>query len=669
MSPGTADSVAHAKHRRKGTLTIRIHIPKKRHKVGRAHYISAATQGMTLSFTGAATVQQAVGLTPTSPGCSAATGSTVCQVSVQLTGGTYQATIALYDAAPVNGSIPLGANQLSTGRGAVTVVTGKSNQFGLTLDGLPATFAITNMPAGQAGTAFASPQPFTVEALDAGGNLIVGGYAVPVLLTNSDTSGATKVVTAGFDAPFAGELLSSSDTAALAYNGAAVVTKVTAVGASVGAILGSGAGSALFVPTGVVAVTLATDGATGATPGMCPAGAAGDLRYAMCAAQPGNTIAFACVPCIITLSAPLPPIEQNLTIDGGTLGLVLLSGNSRYRGFFVDTGIVALKNLEIISTEAVGGAGGIGGGGGGAGLGGGIFINQSSAAVTVTNVEFEATFAVGGNGGVAAAASGGGGGGGGIGAPGAPVTTPAPSTSPGFGGGGGGGVLGTGVAADATVDGGAGGLGGGGGGAGAAGTPFGVGGTGGAGYGGTADLAGGNGMPGTAGAAGAGGNGGFGGGGGGGADSATGGSGAGNGGFGGGGGGNYGSPPGNGGLGGGGGATNLGATKSTGGSLGSGVAGGAGGNGAFGAGGGGAAAGPAIFVLAGTLTTSNSAALSVASQPGFSSGGTSGSADSTPVFNYGGTVNGSTTKGPIASALLTVAPSSAKHRRVTRKPH
>ena len=36
-------------HRRKGRLTVRIRIPKK-HR--RAHYVSAATKGMTMAFTG-----------------------------------------------------------------------------------------------------------------------------------------------------------------------------------------------------------------------------------------------------------------------------------------------------------------------------------------------------------------------------------------------------------------------------------------------------------------------------------------------------------------------------------------------------------------------------------------------------------------------------------------
>ncbi|MGB6986482.1 MAG: hypothetical protein WBD74_10965, partial [Candidatus Aquilonibacter sp.] len=75
-------------------------------------------------------------------------------------------------------------------------------------------------------------------------------------------------------------------------------------------------------------------------------------------------------------------------------------------------------------------------------------------------------------------------------------------------------------------------------------------------------------------------------------------------------------------------------------------------------GGGGVAAGPAVFVNMGTLTTVNSAATGCVSTAGLAGGipATNGSRDATPVFNYGGTVNGSATTGPIASALGTTIP-------------
>ncbi|MGH7329579.1 MAG: hypothetical protein ACREJX_14635, partial [Polyangiaceae bacterium] len=92
--------------------------------------------------------------------------------------------------------------------------------------------------------------------------------------------------------------------------------------------------------------------------------------------------------CTITLAGPLPPIVQNQTIDGGTFGRVIIDGASTYRAFWVDSGTVTLHNLQIQNAKAQGGAGGssYGGGGGGAGLGAGLFVNKSSATVTVANV-------------------------------------------------------------------------------------------------------------------------------------------------------------------------------------------------------------------------------------------------------------------------------------------
>jgi hypothetical protein len=158
-------------------------------------------------------------------------------------------------------------------------------------------------------------------------------------------------------------------------------------------------------------------------------GNAGDLRYGIqeaIAAGGEWTINFAsgCTtvsPCTITLSNPLPPIEsgadvvtesQNgwdigsnpvyaagtitarnqppaltLTIDGGAFGQVILDGASAHRVFFVDSGTVTLKNLQIQNARAQGGDGYYGGGGG-LGAGAGLFVNHSSAQVTVENSYF-----------------------------------------------------------------------------------------------------------------------------------------------------------------------------------------------------------------------------------------------------------------------------------------
>ena len=412
-------------------------------------------------------------------------------------------------------------------------------------------------------------------------------------------------------------------------------------------------------------VTLGTDSNSGGAAGTGP-GAPGELRYILNQSSSGDSILFSCgTPCVITLGGPLPPISHGLTIDGGSPGNVIIDGAGQYRVFFVDTGSVTLRNLQIQNARAQGGNGGApGGGGGGLGAGGALFINQATASVTVTNCSFVNATAVGGAGNSGASGSGGGGliypGGAWLGIP----------LSTANAGGGGGGFLGAGVDGGTgnSGHGGAGGSGGGGGGGG--GFASGAAGSGGAGF--TSNGAGSAGVAGNGTIGGIGGSGGFGGGGGGAGDcnpamlSITGASG-GSGGFGGGGGGGgvcaflsgqVGGNGGNGGAGGGGGAGGTGwnsfnGSGGAGGGLIGAVHGGDGGDGGAGGGGGGAAAGPAIFVRLGSLTSSNSTAQGAQAVGGAGGNGHGqpGTADSLPVFNYAGTVNGSTATGPVSGAL------------------
>ncbi len=401
-------------------------------------------------------------------------------------------------------------------------------------------------------------------------------------------------------------------------------------------------------------------------------GNSGDLRYGLfqaMAAGGANTITFACgaPPCTITLSAPLPPIFTrvniagfSLTIDGGTEGNVVLDGNSaggQYnRVFFVDNVAVTLRNLVIQNAAVVGGAGGsgVGGGGGGAGFGACLFVNQSTAAVIVQNTTFSDCAATGGQGG-SYAAVGGTGGGGGLAYPGGSSGTGLDAFAS---GGGGGGVSGAGQNG---LDEGLGAAGGSGGGGGATGGRRGQ-------LGGSAYAGNGSGNL-NEDYISDGGNGGYGynynysgyggfGGGGGGTSRGL----AGPGGFGGGGGGGgrslgYAGAGGFGGFGGGNGAgvpfSYLPVPAPVGG-----VAGGAAAPGGY-SGSGGAAAGPAIFVVSGSVTLYNTIGTGTfTATPGAAGGadGAPGTANSAPVFNYAGTVNGSTTVGPILNAFTLLEP-------------
>lgn len=225
----------------------------------------------------------------------------------------------------------------------------------------------------------------------------------------------------------------------------------------------------------------------------------GSLSAAITAANasPGSTIQFTNGLGTITLTAALPQITANVTINGGTGNTI--SGNNTFQVFFIPSGTVAISGLTIIDGNGQGGAGGSGhnGGGGGLGAGGALFVG-SSASVSLSGVNFSNNSAAGGAGGggsgsddtgAGGGALDGGSGGGSVnsigsgGGGGSITANGTDGSSGGAGGAGGGGGGGGFVFLAPGGNGGNGGFGGGGGGGGA-GDPGGNGGTGGFGGGG-----------------------------------------------------------------------------------------------------------------------------------------------------------------------------------------
>ncbi len=218
------------------TLNVRVRIPRGRARGRGAHYISAATKAITLSFAGPATVNETIALTPSDPRCAGT--PLVCTFPVSLAAGNYRATIDLFDQAPAGGAIPAGAKLLSTARNAaVSVTRGAANSLDVTLDGVPASIVVGGFPSADAGTAFLN-KGFNVTVKDADGYTITGRYATPIVLTDTDTSGATAIATAGADNPPAGTLLGSSDTATISYTGSTIAP--FKIDATAGAVSGSG---------------------------------------------------------------------------------------------------------------------------------------------------------------------------------------------------------------------------------------------------------------------------------------------------------------------------------------------------------------------------------------------------------------------------------------------
>lgn len=151
---------------------------------------------------------------------SCATGCTVNGPSVPPGSDTFALTT--FDGASGSGNV------ISTVTTTLTVNAGVANSLSATLNGVPASFAWGAAPGGTAGTSF-SGTALSLVVKDADNNTITGTYANPIVLSNSDGSGATTLSST--------TLSSSSDAAALtlSYSGLDVVPasfQASATGAS-----------------------------------------------------------------------------------------------------------------------------------------------------------------------------------------------------------------------------------------------------------------------------------------------------------------------------------------------------------------------------------------------------------------------------------------------------
>jgi hypothetical protein len=102
----------------------------------------------------------------------------------------------------------------------------------------------------------------------------------------------------------------------------------------------------------------------------------GSLREAIASAAPGDTIAFSLTyPATITLTSGELTIAKNLTIDGPGADQLAISGDDASRVFHISSGEVTLNDLKVTQGTAASYV-----------SGGGIYIVNSSTAVTLTQV-------------------------------------------------------------------------------------------------------------------------------------------------------------------------------------------------------------------------------------------------------------------------------------------
>ncbi len=129
------------------------------------------------------------------PGCATTAAGLTCTITLEAPAGSDTFSVALYDAASAGGSL------LGSGSATATIAPNVSNTVGITIGGVVASVLLslaTTTPVQGAMVQI----PLTVEALDADGNIIVTDpFAVPLTLTDSDTSGNTQLSTTQLTSP------------------------------------------------------------------------------------------------------------------------------------------------------------------------------------------------------------------------------------------------------------------------------------------------------------------------------------------------------------------------------------------------------------------------------------------------------------------------------------
>jgi hypothetical protein len=198
------------------SVTFKLQIPAK---TGSAttrspRYISSATQSLAVIVTpsgGTAAAAQNFNLTSTSPNCTGA--PLVCTIAIDAPTGADTFDFTAYDGLNATG------NKLSHSAVQFTVLSGKANTIAAVLGGVVASFSFGTtpwtvvFPEGAIGTA-----AYTIKALDAGGQTIIGPYDQPLLVAAIDpnTTGASGAVTLS-----ASQFAQNGDTVTATYSGVA----------------------------------------------------------------------------------------------------------------------------------------------------------------------------------------------------------------------------------------------------------------------------------------------------------------------------------------------------------------------------------------------------------------------------------------------------------------
>jgi phospholipase C len=203
----------------------------------RHEFVSPSTQSISIAVNGGTPVVS--NLTPTSPNCTAATQTAplTCTIAVLAPPGNDSFSASTYDQPNAAG------NELATGAASASIANGQTNNVALTLNAIVAQISLQVSPQ-TVYFSIASNVSLTVAALDPDGNQISGPGAYangPIALSDSDTSGATKLSTQNVAGP--------STQVTVAYDGAAIPGGSASFSATAGSIQTTGSQIAALAET------------------------------------------------------------------------------------------------------------------------------------------------------------------------------------------------------------------------------------------------------------------------------------------------------------------------------------------------------------------------------------------------------------------------------------
>lgn len=169
-----------------GRLILHVRIPHERQPRRRSHFVPGLAKSISITLNEvngepppARVVRTAKSaLSDCSSGCSV--------VGPAAPPGSDNFTVSIF-----GGPLGTPGPALSTATATFAIVAGKANAASITLNGVPAKFALHKpMPSASGGTALAvTALPIDVE--DADGDVITGTYSTPVTLSDSDGSSLT----------------------------------------------------------------------------------------------------------------------------------------------------------------------------------------------------------------------------------------------------------------------------------------------------------------------------------------------------------------------------------------------------------------------------------------------------------------------------------------------